>query len=532
MSAATALNGTLSKQERKERWQRLFISLNDETEYEITDIKGTIPPNLNGVFLRDGPGFFELGGQTIHVIDCDGMLVSIRISNGRAYYANKYVRTRGYIDEKAAGKVLYRGVFGTRIAGSNFADSWWKNFFNFNFKNTANTNVIEFAGKGLAMWEGGLPHEVDVYTLETKGITTLGGALHEKDAFSAHPRVDHIKNRLVNYGVDPMHGVVKVWEFDDKWKLFCRHQFPLIRRAANIHSFAITDNYIIIMQNPIAMSLPNLLLSEGLDRAMYSIVDKNVKTILYILKREPDVQNSVKDDASAPTNTKFRVVTTENLFVYHHANAYERDNKIILESVAYDSMPPLDTRNEIWTNPAGRVVRFTIDIESMNAKSPVLDGAKAAQNINVDTFFHVPAEIIYNAASVEMPTFNSGLEGTRHRHLYLVNTSVGPRDPWAGLVKFDTETREYKSWDADDGCYVGEPIFVPDGKDGREDDGWLLCLKFDARTDKSSLMILDARKLEDGPIAELILKNHIPFSFHCSFVDAEGRDGSHVKAQL
>ena len=49
--------------------------------------------------------------------------------------------------------------------------------FNTDLKNPANTQVISFAGKVLALFEAGLPHAIDPETLETLGEDTLGGVL-------------------------------------------------------------------------------------------------------------------------------------------------------------------------------------------------------------------------------------------------------------------------------------------------------------------------------------------------------------------
>lgn len=42
-------------------------------------------------------------------------------------------------------------------------------------KNTANTNIIYWAGRLLALWEGGLPHRLEPDSLRTVGAYTLKG---------------------------------------------------------------------------------------------------------------------------------------------------------------------------------------------------------------------------------------------------------------------------------------------------------------------------------------------------------------------
>lgn len=51
-------------------------------------------------------------------------------------------------------------------------------------KNPANTSVMALPDKLLAMWEGGPPHALDLQTLDTFGLGTLG-KLKAHSAYSA-----------------------------------------------------------------------------------------------------------------------------------------------------------------------------------------------------------------------------------------------------------------------------------------------------------------------------------------------------------
>lgn len=69
-----------------------------ERSYCIEDgmVEGTIPAELEGTLLRNGPGLFEVGSQQIsQPFDGDGMLAIFAFKNGRAFFANRYVRTEG-----------------------------------------------------------------------------------------------------------------------------------------------------------------------------------------------------------------------------------------------------------------------------------------------------------------------------------------------------------------------------------------------------------------------------------------------------
>ena len=104
---------------------------------------------------------------------------------GRIHFRNRYVRTEGYVQEQAAKKLIYRGVFGTQRPGG-----WLNNIFDIRLKNIANTNIIYWGKKLLALWEAAEPHRLEPKTLDTLGLDFLDGLLKPGDAFSAHPRID------------------------------------------------------------------------------------------------------------------------------------------------------------------------------------------------------------------------------------------------------------------------------------------------------------------------------------------------------
>lgn len=69
-----------------------------ERSYWIEDsmVEGTIPAELEGTLLRNGPGLFQVGGQKIpQPFDGDGLLAMFAFKGGRAFVANRYVRTKG-----------------------------------------------------------------------------------------------------------------------------------------------------------------------------------------------------------------------------------------------------------------------------------------------------------------------------------------------------------------------------------------------------------------------------------------------------
>ena len=159
--------------ERSE-WASAFRNVEQElTDVSLTPVRGTIPPDLVGTLYRNGPGRLERNGQRVHhPFDGDGMITALRFQEGAVALSNRFVRTAGWQEEEAAGKVLYRGVFGSQKPGGPLA-----NAFDLRLKNIANTGVVQLGDQLLALWEAAEPHALDPRTLETHGISRLGGVL-------------------------------------------------------------------------------------------------------------------------------------------------------------------------------------------------------------------------------------------------------------------------------------------------------------------------------------------------------------------
>ena len=107
----------------REDWASAFVNVELELDdVPLTAVRGEIPVGLNGTLYRNGPGRLERGGQWVHhPFDGDGMVAALRFEQGQLHLRNRYVRTEGWMAEEAAGRMLYRGVFGTQKPGGAVA---------------------------------------------------------------------------------------------------------------------------------------------------------------------------------------------------------------------------------------------------------------------------------------------------------------------------------------------------------------------------------------------------------------------------
>ena len=93
---------------------------------------------------------------------------AIRGADGGVRFRNKFVRTKKFVDEQAAGRFLY-ATWCTQAPGGVLA-----NLFGRSMANQAGVTVMVRSGRLYAFDETAQPYELDPETLETIGLSQLG----------------------------------------------------------------------------------------------------------------------------------------------------------------------------------------------------------------------------------------------------------------------------------------------------------------------------------------------------------------------
>ena len=468
----------------REDWKKGYESQPEEFSYWVEDIEGEIPTELTGTVFRNGPGLTDINGYRLrHPFDGDGAINSVAFKDGKAFYQNKFVRTKGYLAEQASGKPEYRGVFGTQKPGG-----WLANAFDLRLKNIANTHVVYWGDRLLALWEAAEPHRLDPHTLETIGIDYLDGLLKSGDPFAAHPKFDpdcEGEERMVNFSVKTgLSSTISLFEFSPDGSLARQHKHS-VAGFAFMHDFAITPNYCIFVQNPVSFNpIPFVAGFKGAAECIQFNPKEPTKVVVIPRGGEGEV----------------RFYDTEPCFVFHHANAFEQDGKLILDSICYDNFPSIDdaedySKVDFDHVPASNLWRFTIDL--------------ATKAVGVDVLIE---------RACEFPAMNPKNVGRDYRYLYL-GAAHGDRGnaPLQALIRRDMQTGEEQFWSAAPRGFSGEPLFVARPGGQQEDEGWVLLWLYNAERDRTELAIFNAQDITTGPIAKLNLKHRVPYGLHGSF---------------
>lgn len=467
-----------------------YAPVRDEVDVELPLREGALPPGLRGMLYRNGAGRVEVEGvPQRHPFDGDGMVSRFELGPSGVRYRNRYVRTAEFVAERAAGTMLYR-AFGTNIPGGPL-----RNALRLKFKNAANTSVHWHGGRLLALWEAGVPHELDPTTLETRGRFDYHGQLAARGLerfvtpelpFSAHPTECPRTGELHNFGVQL--GAVPrllVHRASPDGRSLTTRRIPLPRMAF-MHDFVLTERFAVFFATPVHFDLVRAL--SGLASPVESIRrDPAETTQVLIVPRDGGPVRTLR----APTG----------FFVFHFFGGYEDGERVVVHGCRMPDFQggQIDVRDPAALRRApfdpAALCRWTIDLGRGTIDERLLPGPP-----------------------LELPTIDRRFSTRPHRVGFATLRLFDLAIPlYTGLGRIDLTTGEVRSEDfAPD--LPGEPVFVPRHAAAPEGDGWLLSVVYRTQTHRSELWVLDAETL--ARVARFELPHHQPPGFHGTFVPA------------
>ena len=446
-----------------------FAPVRDEIEADNLPVVGELPPELDGVFVRNGPNpqFHPLRGY--HWFAGDGMLHGVSIRDGKASYRNRYIRTDAFNRERAAGRPLWSSDM--RGPDMDNPEGPMRG-------NMANTALVFHDGRLLALWEAGEPYHVKVPGLETVGPHTFGGALAHP--FTAHPKVDPVTGELLFFGYNL---------FFDPFLQFSvaspegriEHSTPIqLPIGVMMHDFAVTERYALFLDFPYTFSMPKAERGEN----------------PFAWEPERGARIGVLPRRAQGSEIRWFEVTPG--FVFHTLNAYEEGDWVVLDVCRLNKFELYEIKPEFAANSdAGRLHRYRLNLATGEAKEMPLDDVRS-----------------------DFPRVNERLVGRKARFGYASRLENGGRGFSEGLLKYDLETGRSDLHLYGPNRSGGEGVFVarPGGKS--EDDGWVLGFVHDEGSGESELVVVDAARFTDKPVARVKLPRRVPFGFHGAWISA------------
>ena len=117
----------------------------------------------------------------------------------------------------------------------------------------------------------------------------------------------------------------------------------------------------------------------------------------------------------------------------------------------------------------------------------------------------------------------------RARHFYFgtSNTALGPMLEWGPkgppftcLGHYDEAADKLKFYYAGPDSAPEEPCFVPKSADAPEGEGWLLSMVGRRAENRTDCVILDAARIDQGPVATIRFPCRVHEGFHGIWVSA------------
>ncbi|MES2016850.1 MAG: carotenoid oxygenase family protein [Pseudomonadota bacterium] len=438
-------------------------------------VKGRIPADLEGVFFRNGPGRFELGGERYHHwFDGDGFAQRWQVSGAKVSHRGRFVQTQKFVDESSAGQFLYP-AFGTWIDRRAVKTN--------DTLNAANTNLVPFGGRLYALWEGGSATELDPQSLATLGVKTWSDELKSMP-FSAHPKMDP-DGGMWNFGALPGSDKLVIYRLGANGQMQSTSVVD-VPQLAMVHDFVVSAGHLIFLIPPY-----DLMRGEQksfADMHQWAGSGAKARALRAVVVAKATMQ--VRQVFELPPH-----------MVFHFGNAWDDGDTTRFDVVLHQG----DALMEVGHLMQGERPR---NIASRSFAAQVtLDYAKKQANV---------ARLL---GPSEFPRVMPQVVSVRHRKLALLSSSPRNRDAVLDTVNLvDTASGNNDSYRFDAGWVVEEHVLVPRANAVSETDGYLVGVAQDTKLAHTVMTVFDAAHVKDGPLALARLPYRTPHCFHGNFL--------------
>ncbi|XP_070813707.1 beta,beta-carotene 15,15'-dioxygenase [Chaetodon trifascialis] len=511
--------------------QAIFARNGLETPEPVeAQVKGSIPSWLQGTLLRNGPGLFSVGSHEYnHWFDGMSLIHSFTFCNGEVTYRSKFLKSETYKRNIQADRIVV-SEFGTMI----YPDPC-KNIFSRTFTHLSNVipdftdnnliNIIRYGQDYYASSEVNYMNQIDPATLETVGRINYRNHIALNLA-TAHPHYDNEGNTY-NMGTAimglgrPKYVIFKVpANASDK-----EHKKSALRKVQQVcsipfrstlfpsyfHSFGMTDNYIVFVEQPFKLDIVKLATAyfRGVTWGSCLKYDKDDTTLFHVINRK----------TGKAVSTRFY---GDALVVFHHINAYEADGHVVFDLISYKDSNLYEMfylknmkqetgsfiqSNQRFSPPHCQrfVLPLNVDKESPRGSNLVtLTDTTAQAVMQEDGSVYCQPDTLFEG--LELPRINYNFNTKKYRYFY------GSRVEWSPhpnkIAKIDIVTRTHIEWQQEN-CYPSEPVFVASPGAVEEDDGVILSSVISSDPNVLPFMVvLDAKTFKE------LARASIPASVH------------------
>ncbi|MCX2982522.1 9-cis-epoxycarotenoid dioxygenase [Halieaceae bacterium IMCC14734] len=452
-----------------------FGPIMEEHDIQDMEVRGSIPKDLEGNFLRIGPNPVHIFSvETYHTFDGDGMIHSIEFSAGTARYRNRFVQTEGFKLEQETGDWVWKGMLSMLDPTPARVPEGMPGT-----KNLANTAFV-FHNKTLyALHEPSQPTVIGLPNLDTRGTSDFDGKLTH--SFTAHPKVDPHTGEMMTFGSSFEAPYVNYSVISATGELV--HTTPInIPKPIFMHDFAVTENHSLFLDFPITLDIERAMAGGpalGFDAEHGSRIG-----VLPRFGNDADV----------------RWFEVEVGVVIHTANAWEEGRVIVLQAARSKTTNIIGAGEALGDDPTetqGQLYQWRIDLDSGEVEEGLLCDVHC-----------------------DFTRINEKYSCRKNRYVY--GAIFHPTRPltFNGVVKYDNDTGAKVTYEYGANRFGGEAVFAPRVNSQSEDDGYIISFIHDETAEQSECLIIDALDLAAGPVATLMIPHRVPYGFHAGWVAA------------
>lgn len=446
------------------------------TASDLDVVAGAIPRDIDGVYLRNTENQLHQPLGRYHPFDGDGMIHAIDFRDGVASYRNRWVRTRCFEAEQAAGGSLWGGLMDGR--GVSLRPGFGAHG---RLKDSSSTDVIVHAGKAIStFYQCGEGYVLDPETLDQSGLAPWVPL----DGISAHPKVDERTGELMFFNYSKHAPFMHYGVVDAGGRLTTYQPVPLPGPRLP-HDMIFSEHWSILND------LPMFWDAELLKRDVHAVrFHADLPSRFALVPRHG---GDVRWFEAAPT------------YVLHFLNAFEDGDEVVVdgyfqENPSPEPLPGDDGYGHMLANVDEHSFRPKLHRWRFN----LADGTTREERLD--------------DRILEFGTINQAFAGRPYRYAYSTTTKPG----WFlfnGFVKHDLVAGTSTTLTLDEGRFASEAPFAPRVGAVAEDDGYLVSFVIDENRGTSECILIDARDFAAGPVCRIALPHKISSGTHAHWAD-------------
>ncbi|XP_074832820.1 carotenoid-cleaving dioxygenase, mitochondrial [Carettochelys insculpta] len=466
------------------------------------------------------------------------LLHRFQMENGTVTYKSKFLQSDACVANSRHNRIVV-SEFGT-LAMPDPCKSIFGRFLSW-FEmlrptDNANVNYVVYKGDYYVSTETTYMHKVDPETLETKEKVDWSRFIAVNGA-TAHPQYESdgtVYNMGNSYGKHgSTYNIIRIPPQKSSCdntlqgaKVLCSIAPAEKLKPSYYHSFGMSENYVIFIEQPIKMDLRKIMTSMLLGKPIADGInwEPQYKTHFYVVNKHTG--------ELLPGQFYSKPFVT-----FHQINAFEDQGCVVLDICCQDdgtSLRIYQLQNlrkagagldQIYNSlPKAFPRRFVLPL-NVDSSVPVgqnlspLSYTSASAVKEVDGTVWCMPENLHSAdleelGGLEFPQINySQYNGKKYRFFYGCGFGHLVGD---SLIKIDIETKAMKTW-RKEGFYPSEPVFVPAPDASTEDSGVILSVVVTPLQNQNTfLLILDAETFSELGRAEVPVQ--IPYGFHGIFI--------------